>query len=66
MQLLFRLVYPLPILTVHDKDETLGSGIVMSPERPNLVLPANIPHVELDILIRHRFDVEANCSEVGE
>ena len=62
MQLLLRLVNPLPILTVHDKDETLRSGIVVSPERSNLVLPANVPHVELDILIRHRLNVETDCS----
>ena len=64
MQLLFRLVYPLPILAVHDEHETLCSSVVVSPQRSNLVLSADVPHVELDILIRHRLDVKANCSEV--
>ena len=63
MQLLLRLIYPFPILTVHDEDETLCSGIVVSPQRSNLVLAADVPHVELDILIRHRLYVEADCSK---
>lgn len=32
----------------------------MTPERPDLVLPANVPHVELDILVGHGLDVEAD------
>ena len=63
MQFLLCLVYPLSILAVHDKDEALCSGVIVSPQRPNLVLAANVPHVELDILIRHRFDVETDCSK---
>lgn len=66
VKLLLRLVDPLPILAVHDKDETLCSSIVVSPERSNLVLPTDIPHVEFDILVRHGFDVEANCLGVRE
>ena len=61
MQLLFCLVYPLPILAVHDEYETLCSSVVVSPQWSNLVLPANVPHVELDILIRDRLDVETDC-----
>ena len=60
MQLLFRFVYPLPILAVHDEYETLRSSVVVSPQRSNLVLSTDVPHVELDILIRHRFDVETD------
>jgi len=64
MQLLFRLVHPLPILTVHDEHETLRSSVVVSPQRSNLVLPSNIPHVELDVLICHRLDVETDCPKL--
>ena len=60
MQLLLRLVYPLPILAIHDEDKSLRSSVVMPPEWPNLVLPANVPYVELDILICYRFDVETD------
>jgi hypothetical protein len=35
----------------------------MPPERANLILPTDIPHIELDILIRDRFDVEADSRD---
>lgn len=38
----------------------------MSPQRSNLVLAADIPDVELDILIRDRLDVEADCRDGGD
>lgn len=38
----------------------------MSPQRPDLVLPTHIPHVELDILVRHRLDVETDCRDRGD
>lgn len=60
MQLLSGFVYPLPILTIHDEDETLRPRVVVSPQRPNLVLTSDIPDVELDILIRYSLDVEPN------
>ena len=30
----------------------------MPPQRTNLILTPNIPHIKLDILIRHRLDVK--------
>ena len=39
---------------------------VMSPQRSNFVLSAHIPDIELDILIRDRFDVEADCWDGGD
>jgi len=46
------------------------TAVVMSPQRPDLVLTTNIPDVELDILHRHRLDVESNgrdgSDRVGE
>ena len=35
----------------------------MSPQWPNFILSANIPHVELDIFVGDRLDVEANCGD---
>lgn len=32
----------------------------MPPQRPNLVLTSHIPHIKLDILIRHALHVEAD------
>lgn len=37
------------------------TGEVMSPQWSYLILSTNIPHVELDILVGHRFNVEAHC-----
>ena len=42
MKLLLCFVYSVTILAVDDKDETLSAGIVVPPQRPNLVLPANV------------------------
>ena len=33
----------------------------MSPERSDLVLSTDVPNIELCVLVRDRFDVEANC-----
>lgn len=38
----------------------------MSPQRPNLVLSAHIPDIEFDVLIRDRFNVEADCRDGGD
>ena len=35
----------------------------MPPQRPDLVLTADIPHVELDILVSDRLNVETNCRD---
>ena len=32
----------------------------MPPKWPNLVLPSHIPNIELDVLVRHGLDVEAD------
>ena len=60
VQLLLCLVYPLSVLTVHDEHETLRAGVVMSPERPDLVLPSDVPYIEPYVLIRDGLDVESN------
>ena len=42
VQLLPGLVYPVPVRAVHHEDEALGSRVVMSPQRTDLVLTSNI------------------------
>ena len=42
MELGARLVYPVAVLAVNDKDERLGAGVVMAPQRSNLILTTNI------------------------
>ena len=58
---MLRLVYSFTVLTVDNEDETLSTGVVVPPERTNLVLSSDIPYVELDILVRDRLDVETDC-----
>ena len=41
-------------------DRTPHTGEVMPPERSDLVLAADIPYVELDVLVHDRLDVEAH------
>ena len=59
MKLLFRLVYPFTVLTVDNEDETLSTGVVVPPERTNLVLSSDIPHGERDVLVLDGLNVEA-------
>lgn len=41
------------------------TGEVMPPQRSDLVLPSHIPDIELDVLVRDRFDVEAHSGNGG-
>jgi len=54
------------VIGVDDKDDALGVLEVMPPQRPNLVLTANIPHCELDVLVFNGFNVEADCGNGGD
>ena len=60
MEFLLRLVYTLPILTVDDEYETLGTSVEVPPERSNLVLSSDIPNVEFDVLVCHGLHVKAH------
>ena len=48
-----------PVVAVHDEDETLGVLEIMSPQRPDLVLAADVPHGEADVLVLDGLHVEA-------
>lgn len=65
VQLLAGFVDAVAVGAVHDEDQTLGPGIVMPPERPDLVLAAHIPHVELDVFVSHRLHVETYGRDGG-
>ncbi|KAI3487125.1 hypothetical protein L1887_48958 [Cichorium endivia] len=41
-------------------------GVVVSPERSNLVLSSYVPDVELDVLVLHRLHVEAHRGDGGD
>merc|ERR1719230_2051845 len=42
VQLLPRLINPVPICAIHYENEPLGAGVVMPPERSNLVLSTHV------------------------
>ena len=65
VQLLAGLVDAVAVGAVHYEDQTLGPGVVMPPERPDLVLAAHIPHVELDVFVSHGLHVETHGGDGG-
>jgi hypothetical protein len=64
MQFLFRLVDPLSVLAIDHEDKTLSAGVVVSPERPYLILTTDIPYIEFYVLVGYGFHVEADWSEI--
>jgi hypothetical protein len=64
VQLLLRLVYPLPILTINDEHQALSTGVVVSPKRTDFILPSYIPYIKLDVLIGDSLYIEADCDSV--
>merc|ERR1711892_1528805 len=56
----------LPIIRINDKNESLRILKVMTPQGPNLVLSANVPHGERDIFVLDCFDVETNGRNSGD
>jgi len=59
LQLFAGLDNTIAIVAVNDEDDTLGVLEVMPPQRANLVLTADIPHGELNVLVLNGLDVEA-------
>lgn len=53
------------IARVNHEDQTLCARVIVSPERPDLVLATDIPDIELDVLIGDTLDVEANGGDGG-
>lgn len=60
VEFLSGLANSLTIVRVDHKDETLGVLEVVAPERANLVLTADIPNSERDLLVLDSLDVEAD------
>ena len=59
LQLVVRLADPLSVVGVDDEDESLGVLEVVAPQRADLVLTADVPHGEANVLVLDRLDVEA-------
>jgi len=60
LQLVLRLSDPLAVVGVDDEDESLGVLEVVAPQRADLVLTADVPHGEADVLVLDRLHVEAD------
>lgn len=59
LQLLTSFDDTVAIIAVDDEDDALSVLEVVPPKRSDLVLPADIPDRELDVLVFDRFDIEA-------
>jgi len=65
VQLITRLAHAVAIVGVNDEDDTLRVLVVVAPERTDLVLAADVPHSEGDVLVLDGLDVEANGGDGG-
>ncbi len=54
------------IVGVNDEDEALSVLVVVSPEKSNLVLTADVPHSERDVLVLDSLDVKADSGDSGD
>merc|ERR550514_569463 len=59
LQLLRRLVVAPLVRRIHHVHDRIRVGVIVLPVRPNVLLAANVPDVELEGAGLHRFDVEA-------
>merc|ERR1719291_210008 len=64
-QLLARIFSTVSIVAVHHEDQTLCALVIMSPQRPDLVLATNIPHSKTDVLVLDSLDVETDRRDCG-
>ena len=62
LELLLGLDDALPVVAVHDEDESLGVLEVVSPEGSDLVLATHIPHCEADVFVFYCLHIES-CRE---
>lgn len=58
LQLFPSLDNTVPVVAVHNENDTLSVLEVMSPEGTDLVLTTDIPHGELNVLVFDGLDVE--------
>lgn len=54
------LIHAVAVVGVNDEDQALGARKVVSPERTDLVLTADIPNIKLGVLVSDSLDVEAD------
>ena len=66
VQFVFRFTDSFAIIAVHDEDEALSVLEVMPPQGSDLVLAADVPHSEGDVLVFDGLDVEADGWNGGD
>lgn len=59
LKFLAGLDHTIAVITVDNKDNTLGVLEIMSPQRSDLVLSTHIPYCELNVLVFDSLDIEA-------
>ena len=59
LQFLAGFNHTIAIVAINNEDNALGILEVMPPKRSDLVLPTDIPHGELDVLVFDGLDVKA-------
>merc|ERR1719379_2038017 len=59
-ELLAGILDTVSVVAVDDKDEALRVLVIVAPERTNLVLAADVPDGEADVLVLNGLDVEAD------
>jgi len=65
-QLLACFSHTLSIVAVNDEDQALRVLEVMAPQRTDLVLTADVPNCEGDVLVFDSLDVETDCWNCGD
>ena len=70
MELLASIIDSVAIVRVNDEDEALSVLVVVSPEESDLVLTADVPHGEGDVLVLDSLHIEADgwngCDDLSE
>lgn len=66
VELFASIIDSVAIVGVNDEDEALSVLVVVSPEESNLVLTADVPHGERDVLVLDSLDVEADSGDSSD
>ena len=65
MEFVARSVNTVTVIGVNNKYESLRVGVIVAPEGADLVLAADVPHGERDVLVLDGLDVEADGRDGG-
>lgn len=66
VQLRGSFLHAIRVAGVNHENQSLCTGVVVSPEGSNLILTTDIPDIELDVLVSHAFDIESNRRNGGD